>query len=180
MTTTKPALPEPVPPNAEGSTTCIVRWMVTTRDGLWLGAWDKEAFAAYTQAAIDAAVAEARAVPEGMVLAPHFRGYAHLGTGQYLLNHSAADEPAELVISIATDEQKAGREVGDDRGNPADAPIQPEVMAVRLRFENVAGLDALEKQLRYLRAEHFAATPSPAEQPKPAVSFQRRPARRTP
>jgi hypothetical protein len=63
MTTPKPALPEPVPPNAEGSTTCIVRWMVTTRDGLWLGAWDKEAFAAYTQAAIDAAVAEARAVP---------------------------------------------------------------------------------------------------------------------
>ena len=61
MTTPKPALPEPVPPNAEGSTTCIVRWMVTTRDGLWLGAWDKEAFAAYTQAAIDAAVAEARA-----------------------------------------------------------------------------------------------------------------------
>ena len=55
MTTPKPALPEPVPPNAEGSTTCIVRWMVTTRDGLWLGAWDKEAFAAYTQAAIDAA-----------------------------------------------------------------------------------------------------------------------------
>ena len=54
MTTPKPALPEPVPPNAEGSTTCIVRWMVTTRDGLWLGAWDKEAFAAYTQAAIDA------------------------------------------------------------------------------------------------------------------------------
>lgn len=63
MTTPKPALPEPVPPNAEGSTTCIVRWMVTTRDGLWLGAWDKEAFAAYTQFAIDAAVAEARAVP---------------------------------------------------------------------------------------------------------------------
>ena len=61
MTTPKPALPEPVPPNAEGSTTCIVRWMVTTRDGLWLGAWDKEAFAAYTQFAIDAAVAEARA-----------------------------------------------------------------------------------------------------------------------
>lgn len=61
MTTPKPALPEPVPPNAEGSTTCIVRWMVTTRDGLWLGAWDKEAFAAYTQFAIDAAAAEARA-----------------------------------------------------------------------------------------------------------------------
>ena len=61
MSDTKPALPEPVPPNAEGSTTCIVRWMVTTRDGLWLGAWDKEAFAAYTQFAIDAAVAEARA-----------------------------------------------------------------------------------------------------------------------
>lgn len=58
MTTPKPALPEPVPPNAEGSTTCIVRWMVTTRDGLWLGAWDKEAFAAYTQFAIDAAVAQ--------------------------------------------------------------------------------------------------------------------------
>jgi len=92
---------------------------------------------------------------EGFVLAPHFRGYAHLGIGAYLINHSAAGNPAELVISIATEEEKAGRVVGDERPNPDGNEIQPEVIAVRLRFENVAGLDALEQQLRHLRAEHF-------------------------
>lgn len=95
---------------------------------------------------------------EGLVLAPHFRGYAHLGIGAYLINHSAAPEPAELIISVATEEEKAGRVVGDERANPNGGAIQPEVMAVRLRFENAAGLDALEQQLRYLRAEHFPET----------------------
>jgi hypothetical protein len=93
------------------------------------------------------------------------RGYAHLGTGAYLLNHSDAPEPAELIISIATEEEKAGRVIGDERMNPKNYVIQPDVMVVRLRFENVAGLDALENQLRKLRAEHFGAqsTPQPAD-----------------
>ena len=47
MTTT------PLPPNKEGATQCIVRWMVETPAG-WLGAYNKEAFEAYaTQARAD-------------------------------------------------------------------------------------------------------------------------------
>lgn len=95
-------------------------------------------------------------VPEGFVIAPDYRGYAHLGTGQYLLNNSGPDgEEPELIISIATEEEKAGRTVGDSRDNPEGQMIQPEVMCVRIRFANVAGLDALEKQLRMLREECF-------------------------
>jgi hypothetical protein len=99
--------------------------------------------------------AEQPHVPEGFVVAPHFRGYAHLGIGAYVINHSAKGEPAELAISIATEEEKAGRTVGDTSDNAPDAMVQPEAMAVRLRFENVAGLDALEQQLRFVRSEHF-------------------------
>lgn len=101
-------------------------------------------------------------LPAGVVLAPHYRGYAHLGTGNYLIDHSAVSDPAELVISIATDEEKAGRAVGEDRDNPPGKHIQPEDMAVRIRFENAAGLDALEKQLRYLREVHFPESVKPA------------------
>lgn len=103
--------------------------------------------------------------------APHYRGYAHLGIGAYVLNHSAAGEPPELAISIATEAQKAGRVVGDTRDNEPGALVQPKDIAVRLRFENVAGLDVLEQQLRFVRSEHFAdATPSP--QAQAAVSEQ--------
>lgn len=45
---------EPKPPNESGSTSCIVRWMrwmVETPSG-WLGAWDKEAFAAYARSVL--------------------------------------------------------------------------------------------------------------------------------
>jgi len=89
------------------------------------------------------------------------RGYAVLGIGEYLLNHSAAGQPAELVISLASDEDKAGRAVGEERNNAPGGLIQPEQMVVRLRFENSAGLDALESQLRHVRAVHFAAPPAP-------------------
>jgi hypothetical protein len=109
-------------------------------------------------------------VQPGWTLAPDFRGYARMGIGAYLLNCSNVGEPAELIISLATEEEKAGRVVGDLRENPPDAkPIQPEAMAVRLRFENVAGLDALEQQLRLLRAEHFPAA-APPVQPAPALT----------
>jgi len=108
--------------------------------------------------------------PEGFVLAPHYRGYAHLGIGAYLINHSAVGSPPELIISLATEEEKAGRVVGGDGPNPDGAEIQPEVMAVRLRFENVAGLDALEKQLRYLREEHFGATSTAHVSDSPPLS----------
>lgn len=96
-------------------------------------------------------------LPEGLVVAPHYRGYANLGTGNYMLNHSAEMDPAELIISIATAAEKEGRAVGSESDNPPGAMIQPEDIAVRIRFETVAGLDALESQLRYLRQVHFPA-----------------------
>ncbi|OYZ19371.1 MAG: hypothetical protein B7X65_13855 [Polaromonas sp. 39-63-25] len=94
----------------------------------------------------------------GRVLAPEYRGYANLGTGQYILNHTG-DHPAELIISIATEEEKAGRAVGDSRNLEPRKILNPEDMCVRIRFENVAGLDALEQQLRFLREELFATSP---------------------
>lgn len=100
-------------------------------------------------------VPAAAPIPNGMVLAPEYRGYAHLGLGLYLINHSKEGEAPELAVSIATEAQKAGRVVGDERANEPGAQVMPEDIAVRLRFENVAGLDALESQLRKLRAVHF-------------------------
>ncbi|MFZ3286589.1 MAG: hypothetical protein WA191_07035 [Telluria sp.] len=99
--------------------------------------------------------------PEGHALAPHYRGYAHLGTGQYVMNHSA-ESPAEFIISVATEAEKAGRVVGDERDNAPCEMLHPEAMCVRIRFENVAGLDAMEKQLKYLRAAHFSESAATA------------------
>lgn len=97
-------------------------------------------------------------VPPRAPASPWFRGYARLGTGQYLMNHSAPGVEAEFIISVATDAEKAGRVVGDERANPDSALLQPDAMAVRIAFANVAGLDALEGQLRKLRAEHFPSS----------------------
>ena len=95
---------------------------------------------------------------------PDFRGYAALGTGQYLLSACPATEdlPAELVISIATEEEKAGRVIGDLKDVEPGTEIDPSSMAVRLAFFSVSGLDALEQQLRILREESFPnTTPQP-------------------
>jgi hypothetical protein len=115
-------------------------------------------------AKIDAALAIAAqsvapVVPEGYVIAPAYRGYAHLGIGEYLLNNSLG-YPAELMISIATAQDKAGRIVGDVGYNAVGSMVQPEDMAVRIRFENEAGLNALEQQLRFLREGHFTTRPT--------------------
>lgn len=40
---------DPVPPNQDGSTSCIVQWFIETSSG-WLGAWDKGAFDAFASA----------------------------------------------------------------------------------------------------------------------------------
>lgn len=95
---------------------------------------------------------------------PDFRGYAALGTGQYLLNACPATEDllAELVISIATEEEKAGRVIGDLKDVEPGTEIDPSSMAVRLAFFSGSGLDALEQQLRVLREESFPnTTPQP-------------------
>jgi len=85
------------------------------------------------------------------------RGYANLGIGAYLINHSRAGEIPELVISIATEQEKEGRVVGDERDNPPDSEVRAEDMVVRIGFANVVGLDALEAQLRWVRKVHFDA-----------------------
>lgn len=101
-------------------------------------------------------------IPDGYALVPDYRGYAHLGTGQYVLNTTDKPDPAEVIISIATEADKAGRTIGERRDNPAHSVIQPEEMCVRIRFENERGLFALEDQLADIRKQYF----SDAEQPK--------------
>ena len=108
------------------------------------------------------------AVPEGYALVPNWKGYALLGTGRYLLDHSDApadDElGAELVISLATEADKAGgRQIGERR-EVGPRTIQPENMAIRIGFANERGLYALEDQLWLLRQEHFPGTlPAPQQ-----------------
>jgi hypothetical protein len=92
---------------------------------------------------------------EGVKMNESARGYANLGIGAYLINHSRAGEYPALVITIATEQEKEGRVIGDERDNPPDAEIRVEDMVVRLDFANVAGLDALEAQLRHVREVHF-------------------------
>jgi hypothetical protein len=93
------------------------------------------------------------------------KGYALLGSGQYILNHTLDFHPelgAELLITLATDEEKATRTVGDLADNPVPAPmIYPQDMVIRIGFINERGLFALEQQLKLLREAHF---PSPESQ----------------
>ena len=92
---------------------------------------------------------------------PDWKGYALLGTGDYCIDHTAGPpDPelgAELVISIATEADKAGnRQVGEERDQrPEKGQIQPEQMAIRIGFLSATALDALESQLRHLRRENF-------------------------
>ena len=120
--------------------------------------------AAYKEAVLRVAAAAPLPEPVESEPVPDFRGYAALGTGQYLLNACPATEdlPAELVISIATEEEKAGRVIGDLKVVEPGTEIDPSSMAVRLAFFSVSGLDALEQQLRILREESFPnTTPQP-------------------
>lgn len=100
-------------------------------------------------------------VPAGYAIVPDYRGYAHLGFGQYLLDNTVKPAQAELVISVAKEHEKVGKVVGGLYLNAPDTVVQPEDMAVRIRFGNVAGLDALEQQLRLLRDEHFPESQPP-------------------
>lgn len=97
------------------------------------------------------------AVPEGYDIAPAFRGYAKLGIGQYVVyNCPRTDEDHPwLVIAIATEEEKAGLQVGELRQSQPWLMIQPERIAVRIDFTCAAALDALEQQLRFLREDSF-------------------------
>lgn len=113
----------------------------------------------------------------GMVLVPDWKGYALLGTGRYIINHSADFDPAlgaELFITLATEEDRAGdRKIGETRDsrNPGQ-PVESEDMVLRIGFLNERGLFALEDQLRIIRETHFDApvaqpATEQAEAPKP-------------
>ncbi len=85
---------------------------------------------------------------------PPFRGYVRFGAGAYILTVCEGDENGpELVISVATEEQKAGRTVGDLRDVVPGAEIPLDRTAVRLQFASLEGLDALEQQLAFMRDE---------------------------
>ena len=101
------------------------------------------------------------------------RGYAALGTGQYAINHSRAGYPAELCISLASDEDKSGnRQVGESRDNPPDSEIRAEDMLIRIAFTSERGLFALEDQLAWVRRVHF---PESAPAPEPVARYSASP-----
>jgi len=124
------------------------------------------------RAEVERLAAQAAPTDTEMVLVPPWKGYALLGTGNYILNSSAAPpDPklgAEFFITFATDADKSGnRQVGETRANdPNAAPVQPEEMVLRIGFLTPQALCALEGQLRVLREENFpesvAAQPSQA------------------
>jgi len=110
----------------------------------------------------DALVAELEAlrIPDGFRVFPDWKGYALLGTGNYIINHSATfDEAlgAELIITLATDADRPGnRQIGESRTNQDDAPpIHPDDMVIRIGFISERGLFALEDQLSCVRKEFF-------------------------
>jgi hypothetical protein len=81
-------LTEPTKPNESGQTMCVVRWQVNMPDGLWLGAWDKEAFEAYT-APLLARIAELEAdakrldFVEGRLFGKSWNGVIDSGSRTY-------------------------------------------------------------------------------------------------
>ena len=92
--------------------------------------------------------------PEGYTLAPHFRGYAVMGAGAYLLTVCEGDERGpELVIELATEDEKIGRTVGDLGDVVKGEAIPLDKVAIRLQFMSHAGLKALEQQLAFVRDE---------------------------
>jgi hypothetical protein len=90
----------------------------------------------------------------GEATVPHFRGYALMGAGAYLLQMCDGDERGpELVIYPATEDEKIGRGVGDLGTEIKTEAIPIERIAIRLQFASLEGLGALEQQLAFIREE---------------------------
>jgi hypothetical protein len=105
-------------------------------------------------------------VPEGYALVPNWHGYALLGTGNYLLHYAPPPiDPelgAEFAITLASDEDRSGnRQIGELRDSTRKEPYQPEEIAIRIGFLTPQALDALEEQLRMLRADYWPETVAP-------------------
>jgi hypothetical protein len=126
----------------------------TRQAAAWICRLAKAALASREDDARDAKL------PEGYVIAPAWKGYALLGTGNYVIQHSAEFDPelgAELFITLATDEDReGGRQIGESRAtrNP-NQPVYPEDMVLRIGFLSERALFALEDQLRTIRELHF-------------------------
>jgi hypothetical protein len=101
---------------------------------------------------------EVERVADGYVIAPHFRGYALLGTeaGAYFLSHSMKDAQPELYISVAPPALAEKLTPGDTLEFPDGTDLPVDSIAVRLGFASEVGLATLERQLRLLRETHFA------------------------
>lgn len=129
---------------------------------LWMG-WQGRAALAQAQSC----------VPAGWKLVPDWKGYALLGTGHYVINHTADfDEElgAELLITLATEDDKSGnRQIGESRDVTDQKMIESDQMVIRIGFLNERGLFALEDQLRYIRQLHFAASQQPVQTSEPAT-----------
>ncbi len=93
-----------------------------------------------------------------------------LGLGEYIIQHTAPDEPAQIVFSEATQEDRETRTVGDLKENEP-APFDHSRIRGQIQFASAAGLDALEVQLRELRKVHWPDTIVPAA-PTPPASAQ--------
>ena len=106
-------------------------------------------------------LATGRQTPDGWVLAPAWRGYALLGTRNYLLNHSAAPtDPelgAEFFITFASEADKSGnRQVGESCDTDLESgPIEAKDMVLRIGFTCHEAVDALTDQLALMRKENF-------------------------
>lgn len=115
-----------------------------------------DGWALYCVACMEEAGLPAQVVPEGYRIVPDWKGYALLGSGQYLINHAANYDPelgAELIITLATEkDREGGRKIGESRPNAEDSPpVQPEEMVIRIGFLNGDALFALEDQLADVR-----------------------------
>jgi len=124
----------------------------------------------YARVAIESALrAAVPEVPEGWKLVPDWKGYALLGTGHYVINHTADfDEKlgAELLITMATEEDKSGnRQIGESRDVTDPKLIESDQMVIRIGFLNERGLFALEDQLRHIRQIHFTSPQAPQAEP---------------
>lgn len=96
---------------------------------------------------------QAGAVPEGYKPAPIYMGYAHLGLRQYEVHVSSPEVCTEICfVPVSVIERKAEKLEASGFNKKY---IEPDNMAVRIRFESVEALNALEDQLELLRIIHF-------------------------
>lgn len=125
------ALAEPKAPNEEGSTQCVVRWMLETPGG-WLGAYDKSAFDAYRQQIIEE-------LAQGSGVMPKL--YYHDGE-----SWCDSEETREAIASLEARNQELGMQVD------CMPEMREEIIFLRQQLEqSEARVRELEKSL-YNRA----------------------------